>query len=301
MQLEIIEFENMSHPVKKIVIPVAGYGTRFLPFTKSIPKEMLPIVDKPVIQYIVEEAVEAGIEEVVLITGYSKRAIEDYFDYNLELEYLLEKSGKMEQRAMIRKVSDMASFVYVRQKEQLGNGHAILQARDVIGNEPFAVVWGDEFFQGTPTRLQHLLSAYEANNAPVIFSMELTNESDFNRYGYIKASKEHRDGIVQIDGVVEKPGKDAAPSNFASLGGYVFTPDIFTTLANQQPGKNGEIWLVDAINTLAQTQPIFAKVVDDITFYDCGNKLEYMKAQVAMALKRTDIGRDFKEYLESLL
>lgn len=286
--------------IKKIVIPVAGYGTRFLPFTKSIPKEMLPIVDKPVIQYIVEEAVEAGITEVVLITGYSKRAIEDYFDYNLELEYLLEKSGKLEQKKLIRDISDIASFIYVRQKEQRGTGHAILQAKDIVGDEPFVVMWGDEVYMGSPSKLQQLIEVYNQVKAPVIFTMKRTRDEDYNRYGYIEIKKEIAPDLYEIAQLIEKPGKENTPSDHASLGCFIFTPEIFTILESQAPGKNGEIWLSEAINTLAHKTPVYAKEIDNLTYYDCGSKLEYMKAQVDMALKRKDIGPDFKRYLESL-
>jgi UTP--glucose-1-phosphate uridylyltransferase len=286
--------------IRKIVIPVAGYGTRFLPFTKSIPKEMLPIVDRPVIQYIVEEAVEAGIEQVILITGYSKRAIEDYFDYNLELEYLLEKSGKMEQRKTIRDISDMAKFVYIRQKEQLGNGHAILQAKEVIGDEPFAVVWGDEFFSGKVSRIQQLINTYKEYRSPVIFSLPMGSDEDYDRYGYMKVKQDMGDDVMRVDGVVEKPGKEKAPSKFISLGGYVFTPEIFPILESQTPGKGGEIWLVDAINTMAQKRPVFGKVGKNIEYYDCGNKLEYLKAVVKFGLARKDINGNFKDFLKGL-
>lgn len=287
--------------IRKIVIPVAGYGTRFLPFTKSIPKEMLPIVDRPVIQYIVEEAVEAGIDQIILITGYSKRAIEDYFDYNLELEYLLDKSGKTEQKELIRRISDIAHFVYVRQKEQLGNGHAILQAKELIGDEPFAVVWGDEFFSGQVSRLQQLIDTYNQYSSPVIFSIPMPDDSSYDRFGCPKVRQDMGDNVLRVDGVVEKPGKEKAPSSFASLGGYIFTPEIFELLENQAPGKGGEIWLVDAINELAIKRPVFARVGENITYYDCGNKLEYLKACVHFGLERPDINSEFRAYLEGLL
>lgn len=286
--------------IRKIVIPVAGYGTRFLPFTKSIPKEMLPIVDRPVIQYIVEEAVEAGIEEVILITGYSKRAIEDYFDYNLELEYLLEKSGKTAQRQLIRDISDIAKFIYVRQKEQLGIGHAILQAKEVIGNEPFIVMWGDEVYQGKPSKLQQLMEAYEKYESPVLFVMPKTSESDYDRYGYVKVEETLENGILKVGGLIEKPGIDNAPSQYASLGCFVLTPDIFELLEKQTPGKNGEIWHTDAINSLAQQRPVYAKEATGLKYFDCGNKLEYLKAVTEFALQRKDLGEEFRSYLKNL-
>lgn len=287
--------------IKKIVIPVAGYGTRFLPFTKSIPKEMLPIIDRPVIQYIIEEAVEAGIKEVVLVTGYSKRAIEDYFDYNLELEYLLEKSGKTEQKKLIRDISDIASFIYVRQKEQKGTGHAILQAKDIVGDEPFVVMWGDEVYMGKPTKLQQLIEVYHQVKAPVVFTMKRTDDDDYNRYGYVKIKQEIGSNVSEISELIEKPGKENSPSDHASLGCFIFTPEIFNILENQAPGKNGEIWLADAINTLAHRTPVYAKGVDNLTYFDCGNKLEYIKANIAFALQRPDIAPELKKYLQTLI
>jgi UTP--glucose-1-phosphate uridylyltransferase len=286
--------------IRKIVIPVAGYGTRFLPFTKSIPKEMLPLVDRPVIQYIVEEAVEAGIEEVILITGYAKRAIEDYFDYNLELEYLLEKSGKLSQKQLIRDISDIAHFVYVRQKEQLGIGHAILQAREVVGDEPFIVMWGDEVYQGKPSKLDQLTRVFEEKHSPVLFVMKKNAETDYDRYGYIRVKEELGNGLFKVNDLVEKPGPENMPSPYASLGCFVLTPDIFDILEKQTPGKSGEIWLSDAINTLAHQRDIYAKEATNLKYFDCGNKLEYLKATVEYALKRNDLGEDFRNYLKSL-
>jgi UTP--glucose-1-phosphate uridylyltransferase len=286
--------------IRKIVIPVAGYGTRFLPFTKSIPKEMLPIVDRPVIQYIVEEAVEAGIEEVILITGYSKRAIEDYFDYNLELEYLLEKSGKLAQKKLIRDISDIAKFVYIRQKEQRGHGHAVLQAKEVVGNEPFVLMWGDDIYQGRPSKLQQLVKAYDRFQAPVLFTMQKTAPGDGDRYGYIQTSEDMGDGAFRVESMVEKPGDENRPSPFASLGCFILTPDIFPILEQQTPGKGGEIVTLDAVNTLAQRRPVYAQECTGLKYFDCGNKLEYMKATVEFALERQDIGGDFREYLKGL-
>ena len=201
----------MAKKIKKIVIPVAGYGTRFLPFTKSIPKEMLPIVDRPLIQYIVEEAVEAGIEEVILITGYSKRAIEDYFDYNLELEYLLDQKGKVEQKKLIRDISDIAKFIYVRQKEQLGTGHALLQVKELINDEPFMVVSGDDLYLGSPSKLQLMRDAYDKYQVPVLLTMDRSKPEHFDRHGYIKPGKALDDGVVEVQELIEKPGQALAP------------------------------------------------------------------------------------------
>jgi UTP--glucose-1-phosphate uridylyltransferase len=286
--------------VRKAVIPVAGYGTRFLPYTKSIPKEMLPIIDRPVIHHIVEEVAEAGISEIILITGTNKRAIEDYFDYNLELEMLLEKSGKMQQKDLSREASDLASFVYVRQKEQLGNGHAVLQAKELIGeDEPFLVLWGDEMFMGKPSKVSQVVSTYEEYGQPTIMTLECTSPEDYARYGYIVPGTEHGNGVREVTGFVEKPGADAAPSPHASLGCMVLTGDIFKYLETQNPGNGGEIVLGEALNRYVQdSHPLLAKAVTGLKYFDCGNKLEYMKATVEFALARDDIGTQFREYLQ---
>ncbi len=287
--------------IKKLVIPVAGYGTRFLPFTKSIPKEMLPIVDRPVIQYIVEEAVAAGIKDIVLITGYSKRAIEDYFDYNIELENLLEKSGKTAQKELIRQVSDIASFTYVRQKEQLGTGHALLQLKHLLGNEPFIMVSGDDLYAGTPSRIQRLKDAYEKYNCPALITMERSAPSDYDRYGYLKVAAELEPGIMEVTDVIEHPGFANAPSSHASFIGYVLTPDIFPLLEKTKPRPKGEIYVTDAINDLAHQQKVIAVSGDGLHFHDCGDKLEYLKTVAEFALQREDVGAAFREHLKKLL
>ena len=290
----------MSQKIKKIVIPVAGYGTRFLPFTKSIPKEMLPIIDKPVIQYIVEEAVAAGIEEVILITGYSKRAIEDYFDYNLELEYLLDSRGKTVEKALIRDISDIAKFIYVRQKEQLGTGHAILQAKELINDEPFMVVSGDDLYQGSPSKLELLRNTYEKYESPVLLSMERSNPADYDKYGYLRLGEQLSETIHTVTDIIEKPGFENAPSTHACFIGYVLTPDIFPILENQTAGKGGEIWLTDAINQLAHQRKVVSVSGDNLKFYDCGNKVEYMKACIEFSLARPDVGPELRDYLKNL-
>lgn len=288
--------------VRKAIIPVAGYGTRFLPYTKSIPKEMLPIVDRPVIHHIAEEVAEAGISEIILITGTNKRAIEDYFDYNLELEMLLEKSGKLKQKDISREASDLASFVYIRQREQLGTGHAVLQAKELIAeDEPFVFLYGDEMFMGNPSKVQQLLDTYHKYQKPVIMTMERSEADDYSRYGYIVPGAELGDGVREVKGLMEKPGQEKAPSSFASMGCMILTADIFPFLENQQPGTGGEIVLAEALNSYVQAgKSLLAKEVTGLTYFDCGNKLEYMKATVEFALKREDIGQDFKDYLQQL-
>lgn len=287
--------------IRKIVIPVAGYGTRFLPFTKSIPKEMLPIVDRPVIQYIVEQAVAAGIEDVILVTGMSKKALEDYFDYNLELEIQLEKAGKLAQKQLIRDVSDVAQFIYVRQKEQLGNGHAILQAKEVVGNEPFIMVYGDDVYKGSPSYIQQLVDTYEQYQAPVLEVMRKDRDGDYEKYGYVSIKEDRGNGVFLTDNIVEKPGSNNKISPFAQVSAMVLTPDIFQKLETQQPGKGGEIWLTEAVNALAQEREVYAKEVTGVSYFDCGNKLEYLKATVEFALEREDIGPEFRDYLKNLL
>lgn len=290
----------MLMKIKKAVIPAAGYGTRFLPATKASPKEMLPIVDKPVIQYVVEEAVASGIEEIIIITGSNKRAIEDHFDYNFELEYRLKQSGKEEQYNEIRAISDMAKFIYVRQKEQLGNGHAILCAEEIIGDEPFAVLWGDEFIHAAPPRLKQMVEVFEKFGGPVISAVRIEDKESLNKYGIAKI-EDVEDNIYKIKGIVEKPGPDEAPSNLATHGAYILTPEIFSTLKNLTPGKGGEIWLTDAINVMAKDKDIYACEIKNSAYYDCGNKLEYLKANINFALQREDLGPGLRAYLEQIL
>lgn len=290
-----------SLPVRKAIIPVAGYGTRFLPYTKSIPKEMLPIVDRPIIHHIVEEVASAGITQIILITGMNKRAIEDYFDYNTELEMLLEQSGKHSHKAVSREASDLARFVYIRQKEQLGNGHAVLQAKDLIGeDEPFLVLWGDEMFMGKPSKVQQLIDSYEEHDTPVIMTMRCDTPEEYDRYGYIVPGKEHSEHVREVKGFVEKPGIDNAPSPHASLGCMILRGDIFSYLETQQAGTGGEIVLGEALNRYAADNALLAKEVTGLKYFDCGNKLGYMKAATEYALQREDIGKEFGEYLRNL-
>jgi len=285
--------------VRKVVIPCAGFGTRFLPMTKASPKEMLPVVDKPVIQYIVEEAVAAGITEVILITGSNKRAIEDHFDYNFELEEALKRSGKMEQYKEIRAISDMAKFVYVRQKEQLGNGHAILQAKEVVGDEPFLVLWGDEISRSDPPRAKQLVDAYNVYGSSVFNAFLTTDPMAPHRYGIVTGERvsEHDTKIEQL---IEKPGDEAKPPYLASVGGYLLTPRIFSILESIKPGKGGEIWLVDAVRELLKEEPVYAHEQQNGRSYDCGNKLEYLKANIDFAMQRPDIQGDLRTYMQSI-
>jgi UTP--glucose-1-phosphate uridylyltransferase len=286
--------------IRKAVIPAAGYGTRFLPMTKASPKEMLPIIDKPVIQYVVEEAVASGIEDIIIITGYGKRAIEDHFDHGQELENYLEKNGKTKQLEEVRRIAEMANFIYIRQKGPYGNGTPVLCAEPVIGNEPFAVLWGDEFIYAEPPRLKQMIDVFEKYNDPVISGVRIPNKADLSRYGIAKI-KPVEDKIFEIEEIVEKPDPDQAPSDLATHGAYILTPDIFDALRTAKPGKGNEVWLIDGINALRQNHKIYACEVENSKYYDTGNKLEYMKTTVDFALSHSEIGEEFRKYLEQKL
>ncbi len=281
--------------VRKAVIPVAGFGTRFLPATKSAPKELLPIVDKPIIQYIVEEAVKSGIETIIFITGRHKRAIEDYFDYTPELEYTLQRAGKEEYLKLIREISDMADFVYVRQKEQLGLGHAILMAENVVGNEPFAVLLGDELIlnDGEPA-LKQLINVYDKFSKSVVGTMKVKKE-ETNKYGIVDG-KEIEDNIKLVKTLVEKPEPDKAPSTDAIVGRYILSPKIFDELKRTPFGKGGELQLTDGLNLLREKEAIYSTTLKGKRF-DTGNKYGYLEAIIDIALEREDT----REFMEDLL
>lgn len=291
----------MSKKITKALIPAAGFGTRFLPQTKAMPKEMLPIVDKPVIQYVVEEAVDSGIETVVVVTGANKRAIEDHFDEpNRDLVENLINGKKEAMLDELKKISNMANFIYVRQKGPYGNGTPVLAGEAVIGNEPFAVLWGDEFIRANPPRLKQMIEVYEKYGGIVISGVRIEKKEDLKRYGI--ADLEPVEGnVYKIKNIVEKPEPEEAPSNIATHGAYILPPEIFDALRNLKPGKGGEIWLVDAINALRdQGVPLYAVEIENGKYYDTGNKLEYMKTAVDLALQHKDIGEDFKKYLKEL-
>jgi len=285
--------------IRKAVIPAAGYGTRFLPMTKASPKEMMPIIDKPIIQYVVEEAVASGIEDIIIVTGYNKRAIEDHFDHGMELENYLEKCGKLEQLEEIRKIARMANFIYIRQKGPYGNGTPVMNCEPLIGKEPFAVLWGDEFIYAKPPRLKQMIDAFAKYKDIMLSGYPVENESYYSKYGIAK-TKKVEDRIYEVEDIIEKPGPDNPPSNLAIIGAYILTPDIFDAFRNLKPGKGGELWLVDAINLLRDKHKIYAREIENGKYYDTGNKLEYLKANVDFGLKRGDINGEFKEYLKSL-
>jgi UTP--glucose-1-phosphate uridylyltransferase len=286
--------------VRKAVFPAAGWGTRFLPATKAQPKEMLPLVDKPVIQYAVEEAVAAGIEQVIIVTSSQKRAIEDHFDISVELEQLLEARGDIEMLRQIRAISDLAQISYVRQKEQLGLGHAVLMAKDLVGHEPFAVILSDDVVVGERPCIGQLIHAYERTHSSVVAVMEVPKEETC-RYGVIDAQPAAEDDsrLYKVSGLVEKPDPAVAPSNLAIIGRYVLTPKIFDKLEQTPRGAGGEIQLTDAIEALMQEQDVYGYAFDGVR-YDAGTTMGWLKASVELALQRQDIGGQFRQYLQTL-
>lgn len=281
------------------MIPAAGFGTRFLPATKAMPKEMLPIVDKPIIQYVVEEAVAAGIEDIIIVTGWHKRSIEDHFDYPFELEKRLEESGKHEQAEEVRHIANMANFIYVRQKGPMGNGTPVLNARHVIGDEPFAVLWGDEFIYSTPPRLKQMIDVWNTYGTPNVSAVRVPEET-VGRYGIADITPVEKN-VFKINKIVEKPTVQEAPSNLATHGAYIFPPRIFDLLEQVKPGKGGEIWLIDAITKLAQEQDVYAVEIQNGKYYDTGNKLEYLKAVVEFGLKHNELSEDFAKFLHDIV
>lgn len=287
----------MSKKIRKAIIPAAGLGTRFLPATKAQPKEMLPIVDKPTIQYIIEEAVASGIEEILIITGRSKKCIEDHFDKSVELELELEKSGKEEMLKMVRDISDMVDIHFIRQKEPKGLGHAISCAKTFVGNEPFAVLLGDDivYNEGKPC-LKQLIDCYDEYKTSVL-GVQTVAAKDVNKYGIVNGIH-IEDRVYKVKGLVEKPAVEEAPSNVAILGRYIITPRIFKILEETKPGKGGEIQLTDALKTLVENEAMYAYNFNGRR-YDVGDKLGFLQATVEMALKREGLRDDFIKYLET--
>lgn len=284
--------------VRKAIIPAAGLGTRFLPATKAQPKEMLPIVDKPTIQYIVEEAIMSGIEDIIIISGRSKRAIEDHFDKSYELEQELKNKGKDELLKQVQDISNLANIHYIRQKEAKGLGHAIYCAKSFIGNEPFAVLLGDDIVDSEVPCLKQLIDVYNEYKTTVL-GVQPVSEEDVSKYGIVSC-KLVDERVYKVKDVVEKPDRESAPSNIAILGRYIITPQIFEHLENVKPGKGGEIQLTDALKSLIQHEAMYA--YDFVgKRYDVGNKLGFLQAMVEFALKREDIREDFEAYLKELL
>jgi len=287
----------MPTPVRKAVFPAAGLGTRFLPATKASPKEMLPLVDKPLIQYVVEEAVASGIESIIIVTGRGKTDIEDHFDVSFELEQLLRERGKDDLLEQVRSISEMARVSYVRQREALGLGHAVLQARDCVGNEPFAVMLSDDIIDAEVPGLKQLLDVYERYDAPVIGTMQVKGEA-ISRFGVIDG-EEVEEGVYKVKDMVEKPAFAEAPSDLAIIGRYVLTPDIFAEIERTKPGAVGEIQITDTMRSLLKRRPFYA-VRFKGTRHDAGDKLGFLIANVEFALKRSDLAPEFREYLRSL-
>lgn len=284
--------------VKKAVIPAAGLGTRFLPATKAQPKEMLPIVDKPTIQYVVEEAVAAGIEDILIITGRGKRAIEDHFDYSVELEALLEEKEREVELQMIRAISEMAQIYYVRQKEPLGLGHAVLCARKFIGPEPFAVLLGDDVVDSAVPCIGQLMAVY-AEKGGTVLGVQPVSWPEVHKYGIVEGAA-GKGPLWRVKGLVEKPPREKAPSNLAVLGRYVLEPEIFAVLEHTAPGAGGEIQLTDALHALAATRPVRAYSFEGRR-YDVGDRLGFLQATVEYALSREDLSQDLAAYLRRLV
>jgi UTP--glucose-1-phosphate uridylyltransferase len=286
--------------VRKAVFPAAGLGTRFLPATKAQPKEMLPLVDKPIIQYGVEEAVAAGIDNIILVTGRGKNAIEDHFDVSVELETFLEARGKREQLAEIRKISSLIHFAYVRQREPLGLGHAVLTARELVGDEPFAVILGDDVIDANPPAIRQLIDVFEQVGGPVL-AVERVARDQISSYGVIApdTSAPVSQGVYRVRDLVEKPRPEEAPSDLAIIGRYVLTPDLFPILAATRSDRTGEIQLTNGLRELLKSRPIYACEIDGVR-HDTGNKLGFLKAVVYFALRRPDLADQFAEYLSTL-
>ncbi len=285
----------MNMKVKKAIIPAAGLGTRFLPATKAQPKEMLPIVDKPTIQYIIEEAVASGIEEILIITGRNKKCIEDHFDKSIELEFELEKSGKEELLELVRNISDMVDIHYIRQKEPKGLGHAIHCAKTFVGNEPFAVLLGDDVVDSETPCLKQLIDCFSEYNTTIL-GVQTVAEENVSKYGIVDGLH-IEDRVYKVKDLVEKPSVEEAPSNVAILGRYIITPEIFNILENTKPGKGGEIQLTDALKTLISKEAMYAYNFEGRR-YDVGDKLGFLQATVEFALKREELREPFIEYLK---
>jgi UTP--glucose-1-phosphate uridylyltransferase len=295
----------MAQKVTKAVIAAAGFGTRFLPQTKAMPKEMLPLVDKPIIQYIVEELVEAGIKEIIIVTGYHKRAIEDHFDLmSADLRENLEQGGKQELLEATNKISYIANFAYIRQKGPYGSATPIMNAAHLLGNEPFIYTFADDLIPSEPNRFTQMIELYEKFNAPVLPCIRVTDDAGYERYG-IMDGHEVKDGAVKISRIVEKPGKANAPSDLASVGGYLLTPDVFEyidkALAILPEGREFYLTTYVLDPMLKDGKSLYACALKNSRYYDTGNKLEYLKTVVDYALKHEDVRTDFKAYLQTVL
>jgi UTP--glucose-1-phosphate uridylyltransferase len=288
-----------SKKIRKAVFPAAGLGTRFLPATKAQPKEMLILVDKPIIQYVIEEAVASKLSSIIIVTGKGKNAIEDHFDTSYELERLLEERGKTEMLEQVRSISNMISVSYVRQGEQLGLGHAVLMARDLVGDEPFAVMLGDDIIDGPSPCMRQMMNVFESYGGPVV-AVQKVPRKDISAYGVIDGEPEGETGrLFRINDMVEKPSPEAAPSDLAIIGRYILTPDIFEALEKTPRDQGGEIQLTNALRDLKKNRAVYGYQFEGVR-HDAGNKLGFLRATVEFALKREDLGGPFREYLKSL-
>ena len=289
--------------ITKAVIPAAGFGTRFLPQTKAMPKEMLPLVDKPIIQYVVEELVDAGIEDIIIVTGYHKRSIEDHFDaISGDLAKNLEDSGKHELLEQTRKISGLANFIYIRQKGPYGNATPILNAAHIIGDEPFIYTWSDDFIWAKPTSFKQMIERYDQLQSSILSCVRVTDDKDYDRYGIVGGSEKEA-GVIEMSSIIEKPGKENAPSDLASVSGYIFEPAIFKYLDklkdDLQPGQ--EFIMQPAMQQMINDgHKIYGCEIVNGKFYDTGNKLEYLKTVVDFALQHEEVGEDFRDYLQTL-
>ncbi len=292
--------------ITKAVIPAAGFGTRFLPQTKAMPKEMLPIVDKPVIQYVVEELVEAGITDIIIVTGYHKRTIEDHFDIpSRELIENLKLGGEKKKHYLdeVQAISDLANFIYVRQKGPYGNGTPLLNVRHIVGNEPFIYTWSDDFISASPSRFKQLIEAFNKYQSTCLASVRVTQDEDYDRYGFTGGT-EVEEGVMDVSEIIEKPGKDNAPSNLANVSGFIFTPDIFnyleSALESLQEGE--ELYYNDALKKmLSDSKKIYAIEIKNGKYYDTGNKMQYLKTVVDFALRHPELNGEFRDYLKSII
>jgi len=287
----------MTNKIRKAIFPAAGLGTRFLPATKASPKEMLPLVDKPLIQYVVEEAVASGVESILIVTGRDKSAMENHFDISFELEHLLKERGKQDALEAVRAISEIARISYTRQKEALGLGHAIYQGKDFAAGEPVAALLPDDIVIGEKPGLQQMVEVFEKYNAPVIATMQVDGPH-ISRFGVIDA-EEVEPNVFRVRDMVEKPPYEDAPSDLAIIGRYIFTPDIFGAIERTEPGAGGEIQITDAMRLLLKDRPIYALKLDGRR-HDAGDKLGFLIATVEIALKRPDLAQDFKDYLQTL-
>ena len=288
--------------IRKAVIPAAGFGTRFLPQTKAMPKEMLPVIDKPVIQYVVEEAISAGVQDIIIVTGWNKRAIEDHFDHNAELERLLDLTGKHKRLRQIQEIAELANFVYLRQKGPIGNATPLINARPVVGSESFFYLWGDDFFSANPPRVEQMSKAYKKFPGQILAAMRTREPEDTKKYGFA-AGKEVAEGVLKVEQVIEKPGPSKAPSEFAIVSGCIFTPKIFWAIDQLgEPEAGRELVYTDALNVLlAEGEPVYAVEIKEGRYHDCGDVLKYLETVVTMGLEREEIKDELRKFIKEVI